>query len=203
MRFQLYCRLNDAVDVYHKKLLQQLSEQFACDYLKKQELPVHFKLKSDHEINAAQLAELQSLLERFTFPLSPSPVYLQDIDLFSSQAIFANIQLSPTAQIIYQDFLARCSQLEWLTFKSFENPIQHFHYLLAYQYPLNQGRSIVDFLKPRVQFLEASFDNITLSIFEENKEGIDYWQEIASYPFTAGVVPDTFTTSSTKSSKTK
>lgn len=178
MKYIIVSLLGGAVQNYHQKLVEEISEKFNVDFLAKQKAPTHFTLKDVFETEAIE--ELDKKLKAFVRVHKPARIFLEGYNRFDDSVIFMDIKFTEAARLLFEQFIDELKEIPWMQWGPYDDENRKFHCSLAYFDIKEKYKEICRFLLENYSYsFEAYFDNI--AVFIQNGES---WEHYKTYKMT-------------------
>lgn len=178
MKYIIVSLLSGAVENYHQKLVEEISERFDVVTLAKQKAPTHFTLKDIFD--ADDIEELDRVLEEFARNHKPARIALEGYNRFDDNVIFMDIKFSDEARQLFANFINTLKEISWMQWGPYDDENRVFHCSLAYFDIKDKYKDICKFLLHNYSYsFETFFDNI--SIYRQEGEN---WELYKSYNMT-------------------
>jgi 2'-5' RNA ligase len=172
MRYILHCLLHGPVVSYQTALIDAIAERFDLRWTQRQALAPHFTVK--YWFETEHIAEVESLLERFSATRGETPVIVGGISSFPRDIIFLGVNLSAEARETFRALVGDLQTLPWMQWDEYDGDRLHFHATIAERCGSHYSE-ILDFLAEKEQYFQCSFDNVAILRNTGIRDGIDEW----------------------------
>jgi 2'-5' RNA ligase len=173
MRLVIHCLLEGPVVEYQRDLIHAIGERFGLPFTGEQALHPHFTLR--YEFETADIAPVETLIERFCETQKKTPVEVGGFGEFPPDVAFLNVHLSSEARQVFEEFLRELRGVPWLTWSPYDGENLHFHATVAERCG-SKLPEVRAFLRAREQMFSCWFDNITLLVQTGVSDGISRWK---------------------------
>lgn len=174
MIFALANCFSEPIRSYHRTIVNEIQSEFPnLTMTRRQNIPSHFTLKYHFEIQ--DITVIEQMLGRFVTSRVRAPIEVASFDHFNFQTIFARVELSREARLVFNSLMSELRQYPWMQWSSFDDDNLLFHVTVAEQCG-TFGNEVMRFLSGREQCFHSFFDNIT--IFKQThieEDGLTHW----------------------------
>lgn len=180
MKYMIVCLLSGEVEIYHQRLVKEIADRFAVDFLAQQKVPTHFTLKDVFE--GSDIGDIERTLEEFVRVHRPSRIFLEGYNRFEDNVIYMDINFSEEAKQDYSDFIMQLKEIPWMQWGPHDGESRIFHCSLAYFDIKEKYKEICSFLLANFSYsFEAYFDNIAIYCSQSGENWALYKSYSMSY----------------------
>ena len=174
MRYLLVNAFDEPVRAYHRNLVEEVVKKFpTLTWTKEQGLPAHFTLKYSFE--AVDISELEDALARLAGSHFAAPVRVGEFGCFEDQVVFAAVDGSQDAKILFTELINELSKISWMQWSEFDGPSLRFHMTIA-QKCGKLCQEVLHFLEGKNRRFDVNFNNITIFRQDTAAGGVKPWK---------------------------
>ena len=174
MIYTLANQFSEPIRSYQWNMVEAIANRFPSLTLTlRQNIPAHFTLKYHFETD--NISEVEFLLTAFAKDYRGAAITVGQFEHFNYQTIFSRIELSESAQFLYDELIGLLRGISWMQWQQFDAPNLLFHMTVAEQCG-ELGQSILEFARSCEQTFQTTLDNIT--IYQQTsmaEDGLTFW----------------------------
>lgn len=172
MRYIMPCLLPSPIQAYQREVVDVIAARFGLTLTQRQAIPAHFTLK--YHFTTPEIGQVEALLDDFVRRQRKTPITVGGFGHFVEDVIFVDVELSPSAQGVFDALVSALRTLPWMAWDQFDAVNLRPHMTVAEQcrprFP-----EVWEFLKPRERRFTAWFDNITILKKVGDTDDMDLW----------------------------